>query len=360
MRIICLTTDISTVGGIERAMSTMCNYFVENHNYDVEIISLYKLFKKKPAFHLNNKIKLSYCNFEVSVPKSFVEKITQNFRQIYHIKKALKDKEYDVLITFHPHISIPVLINKGNSRRKIIVTEHSDYNNITALWNFMRKITYKRADKVVVLTESNKRKYERFTSKNLCVIPNAIPFCTDNHSELNNNRIISVGRLEKEKGFDRLIEIYKKVYEKYDYWKVDIVGEGSEKETLNKLIEENGLQDNMKILDFTDNIQLEYLKSDICVIPSRSEAFSMVAVEAMQCGVPVISFDLPGPSSIINGRNGIIVKNNDLDEFAKEVIRLIRDKNLMIQYAKNAKEYSGKYTIKNIGEIWVKMIKEVV
>lgn len=359
MKILFLTTNITTVGGIERVISILANHFVTDLSYEVQISSLYEYKDNASlAFYLDERVKLKFHNMRIKTPKSTLEKLKQNFQQYKEIKKIVRDENYDFIITTHPHISIPVLLCKKDLKGPCIITEHADYENCTKFWKILRRYTYTRSDRLVVLTEINKQKYY-FVSKNkIQVIPNPLSFTVENPKIKRSKKIIAVGRLEYEKGFDRLIDIFNSIANECSDWSLDIIGDGSQKELLINKINEMNLNNRIQIKPFTSQIVNEYLSASICAIPSRSEAFSMVLIEAMSCGLACISYNLPGPSEIINnGVDGTLIKNSDNESFSKELLKLIKDDNLRSYYNINSQHKISKYSINCIINDWKQLFE---
>lgn len=361
MKILCLTTNISTVGGIERVMSVLVNELIKwDHIEKIQISSLYEYETRIPSFNIDEKVILRYHDFKVTPPRNIFEKIFQNVKQFRMVKRVLKEEEYDLVITFHPHISVPTIIYKKIYKKKCIVTEHSSYHDCTKIWRVLRKLTYKKADKVIVLTESNEKEYRKFSPENLMVIPNPIPFVSSKTSMLNAKRIIAVGRLSPEKGFDRLIDISEIILKQRPDWNLDIIGDGVQKELINQNIIKKGLGGKINLVSFTKDMINEYLNSSICVIPSYTEAFPMVLLEAMHCGLPVVSFDFLGAREIISQSNfGVLVEQGNLDEFSKRVIELIDDSNYRLKQGALGRKLSEKYTIENTVTKWKSVINEL-
>ena len=116
------------------------------------------------------------------------------------------------------------------------------------------------------------------------------------------------------------------------------------------------------MFDDFSNIEKEYLDSSILVLPSRSEGFGMVLIEAMASGLPCITYDCPcGPKAVVNNNyNGFLVENSNENEFVKVVCNLIEDENLRIQMGKNAKESTNKYKTDAIMKLWNELFMELV
>lgn len=364
MKLLLITTDISIVGGIEQVINSLSNYFIDEYNYEVEVLSLFGNRENRinnTHFNFNDKVNIRFCNIDKPRRKYRIDEFTKDFKLKKYIWKELKNKEFDIVITFHHQISIPVLLNKHKIKGKIIVTEHSDYNfAIGRLDMLKRKLIYKNADKVIVLTSSSKNYYKNFLS-NVDIINNPISFVSEKSSKCDKKRIISAGRLEFEKGFDRIIKIFANLDENYKEWVLDIYGDGSERESLIKLIKENKLENRVNILPFTKNLKKEFLESAIYVLPSRTEAFSLVLLEAMECGLPCIAFDLAGPNEIIkDGEDGFKIENNNLEEFKLKLELLMKDKEKRLFYGTNAKQNVKRYSIENIACKWKELFESII
>lgn len=168
----------------------------------------------------------------------------------------------------------------------------------------------RHSDALIVLTKSDADTWKRKGVQKVLVVPNPVSFYVDNvdHVDKDEKRIISVGRLVSQKRFDRLIDAFALIANHYLEWHVDIIGEGELRHVLEQRISEKQLSGRINIYDYTSDVMSEYLKSQFFVLSSDYEGFGLVIVEAMACGLPVISTDCPhGPSDIIdNGVTGLL------------------------------------------------------
>ena len=149
----------------------------------------------------------------------------------------------------------------------------------------------------------------------------------------NKVRFITIGRLVPQKGYDRLLQVVKRlVAEGFDF-ELWILGEGEQKASLNKYIKENSLEDRVKLLGFKSN-PYKYLKACDCFIcSSRSEGFSLVIAEAMILGLPVLSTYCSGPNELLDeGKYGILVENSD-DGLYDGMERILKIPSLITDYA---------------------------
>lgn len=364
MKIVFFMKSMKKYGGLERVISQRINYLSKNYNYEIILVTTNQK-KEKYIYNLDKKIK---C---IDLELNFSEKNTIFLDYLFIIKKfivylkkinELIEKEqpnYLVSLGAEDKILLPFFKKKVSIVREIHLAK-KDYKSIVKN-NFFKSYKYlfyilgnyliKKYDKIVVLTNEDKkrRKIER-----AIVIPNPLPFKINEVSNCDIKRVISVGRLEEQKGYKTLLEIWKKIIVKYPDWELTIYGTGSQKEELLKKIKELNISKNCQIKNPIRNIEEEYLKSSIYVMSSKYEGFGMVLIEAMACGLPVVSFDCPsGPGEIIeNNINGFLCENQNEEEMFKKLERLIKNVDLRKKMAIKAKESSENYNEEKIFLKW--------
>lgn len=189
------------------------------------------------------------------------------------------------------------------------------------------------------------------------VIPNAAMLVGNKYSDVTEKRVIAVGRLDYQKGFDRLIKAWKMVQRsgRFNDWKLDIFGQGEWKDMLNSMINDYGIAGTASIYAPTKQIGDEYAKSSMLVMSSNYEGFPMVMIEAMACGLPVVSFDFKcGPKDIIDdGKNGIIVHDGDIEGLANAMMKLMDNLTLRRTMSENAKKVVDTYSEENVMKQWL-------
>jgi glycosyltransferase involved in cell wall biosynthesis len=218
----------------------------------------------------------------------------------------------------------------------------------------------RQADVVVTLTEGDAREWQR--ARRVEVIPNFSVMSTapSSLSHSASHRVIAVGRLEWQKGFDRLIDAWAMIGAEHPQWRLDIFGSGTMEEALNARIaamesannSESGRQ--IAIHPFTNNIASEYATSSIFALSSRFEGFGLVLLEAMQHGLPCVVFDCPfGPSDVVaNGECGFVVPDGDITAFARQLARLMDDEPLRQRFAAAARERAKRFSVEKVMEQW--------
>jgi glycosyltransferase involved in cell wall biosynthesis len=176
------------------------------------------------------------------------------------------------------------------------------------------------------------------------------------------NRILAVGRLNHQKGFDKLIEAFSLISNEHPSWHIDIFGHGELQEELQIFINNKGLNNNITINPPKEDIYNEYLSSSFYVLSSSFEGLPLVLIEAMSCALPCVSFDCPyGPSEIIaDGIDGLLVKNGDVKDLAQKMDWMITHPKERNEMALTARKNAERYKIDNIMRKWISLFTSLI
>lgn len=169
---------------------------------------------------------------------------------------------------------------------------------------------------------------------------------------------ITVGsRFEKIKGIEETIRAFSKVVKKLPDAHLNIIGRGVERKNYEALIKELNIESSCSIINFVNNLPMEYAESDISVFTSYYEGFHLSLIEAMSAGaVPVVFPYKYGPKDIIeNGKSGIITKEKDISELADSIIELLMDRVKLTKMRKESMKISSKYSVTNNVKCWKKV-----
>lgn len=322
--------DITEYGGVERVCANLANAFSEF--YEVQIISLYKSFKDT-SFEINKNIQVIYLSSFGIKNTFFLKKIFLKTIYRYYLSfkicKLLKQNKTDIILA-NDGFFVP-----------FFKTKNSFYIRI---WHLhapkKKKRIFSRFNSLVILSPKQLLKWQKY-HKNIKIIPNFLPFIPEKTTNPSQKIVLSVGRLSKEKGFLRLIEIWDLIckQEKYKEWKLYIVGQGELEQEIRNKIKEKKLQENIELKPFTKEIEKEYLSASIYAMTSTFEGFGMVLIEASSYTLPCIAFDInTGPSDIIeNEKTGFLIEDNNLKEFASKLCLLMDNEDLRKQMGKDAR-----------------------
>ena len=344
-------------GGMERVLSVCANSLCQD--LDVSIITLYQ--KGRPTyFPLDNKIHYYDLGLEgVANRKLLKERLTE-FLMSHHFYivitmggmdmyylHSIKDGSRKVL-WFHFAIDIAKTTWAGPNPTPI--------RKIKAQLQTWKRIYHARKyDRVVVVSKADLAAWSKYTSKAL-LIYNPITIENPHTSENNAKTVISVGRLDYQKGFDYLIDAWHVVARKHPDWHLDIYGEGPLRQQLQEQIDGLHLDDNVSLCGRTSNVSKAYTEHSVYVMSSRAEGLGLVLLEAASCGLPLIAFDCPsGPSEIVeDGKNGFLVeKVGDVQTMADRICRLIESEALRRQMGEKARQMVQRFSVEAIRKQWM-------
>lgn len=358
-------------GGVEKYLSSLCKMLKEN--YDIEIISTYKVLDK-PAFPFSEKVKITYLiddkpNKEefkraiknkniISIFKEGVKSVKILYLKRSRNIKAIRNTYSDYIITTRTFHSRLVGYYAYNNIIKI-ATEHNFHNNDK---KYITKVidSVKDFDYFVVVSDNLRKFYENKIGKTKCIyIPNVIDNLPDKRSKLTNKNIITIGRLSPEKGQKDLIDVFKIVNKELPKTKLFIVGDGPLKKELENYTKELKLTDKIIFTGFLGNKEKEkyILDSSIFILPSYTESFGLVLIEAMSYGLSCIAFDSSdGARELLKNDVGILVKDRNKEKMATEIIKELKNKDSS-EYSDNGYKFCQRYLIDNVKEVWFNILK---
>ena len=369
-KIVYCTPALYMAGGVERVLTLKASYFADYLDYDVTIILTEG--KGKPVFYpLSDKVRVINLdiNYEELWTCSFLKKIW-----LYLKKRPLYKKKLTIeLMRIRPDVTISLLrreinfvtsIKDGSKKvgelhinREHFRTEEGENPGIVKIlfakvWmrNLVPKL--KSLDRLVVLTEDDKRAWKELD--HVVAIPNPLSFVPKLQSPLTEKRVIVIGRYCHEKGYPFLLQAWAEVQKQCAEWRLETYGDG-DRSSYEALIDELQIDRRRCILHGrTSDVQQEYAASSIAVCSSKYEGFGMVIVEAMACGLPVVSFDCPwGPRNIItDGEDGLLVENGNTHLLAEALVSLMKNPDRIAQMAEKARQNVRRFRIEEVAEKW--------
>ena len=364
-------------GGIEKSIIMLAN--ILSKKYEVEIAVCYKLYDS-PVFELNEKVKVKYLNGKLAPNHEQIRNAfkTKNIFKIIkeglfalkvlHLRKKsiinyINSTSSDVIISTRD-IFNNWLSKNGNDNVLKIGWEHNHFHDDIKYANKVVK-SAKNLDYFVLVSSELNDYYSMRMSNYKCkclYIPNSIESIPLKSSKLNEKRFISVGRLSPEKGYLDLIKVFELIRKKGIDWRLDIVGDGVEREKLQKYIDAIKLSNNIKLHGFQGKDYIDELldSSSIYLMTSYTESFGIVLIEAMSHGVPCIAFSsAEGAREIIeDGKNGFLIENRDFNEMVNACDNLVKNKDIRLEMGKYARESVYRFTSENVGRNWFDLIEK--
>lgn len=314
--------------------------------------------------------------FSDGMPRSKVSYVIQSVKK----SKAYRGKLSDYLHQINPDVVVSVgheefyalpairgpwkivreLHLPANYRMRLCKGE-GFFRHLTALYGTLKdKFYYPKYDKVVTLTEWDK-KDNWAEASNVSVMPNPVSFKSNQSSPLAAKRIISIGRLTAQKQFHSLLRSFSIVHQQHPEWTLEIVGDGELRNSIEKQITAMRLDNCVVLAGRSSEVDKYLLSSSIFALSSAFEGFGMVILEAMECGLPVVSYDCNyGPSDIIeDGKDGYLVPVNDEAALADKICALIENVQLRTEMGRNAKAKARQYYPEALAQRWMSLFKNL-
>lgn len=376
MKLIYCTHSTYNPGGMERVLLNKVTYLSQLPGWEVSVVTTDQ-HQRPPFYPFPEKVRMTDLdiNYSDDNDKGAWKKISGYLRKRKEHKRKLtalllKEKP-DIVLSLYPSESSFIPDIKDGSKKVLELHFNKFFRiqygrkgiiGLIDRWRTRQdERIVRRFDRFVVLTNEDKGYWGDLP--NIEVIPNAAMQVSDAYSDVMNKRVIAVGRLDYQKGFDRLIQAWELVQHtgKFTDWKLDIFGQGEWREMLQQMIDKQGLQNTAKINPPTNAILNEYVHSSLLVMSSNYEGFGMVLVEAMSCGVPVISFDCKcGPKDIIqNGINGLLVPNGDIRALAHAMMEVMADEAYRKMLSLNARKVVDTYSEQAVMSQWIRLFTSI-
>ncbi len=361
-------------GGMERVLANKANY-LSAHGYEV-VIATTDQQNRPPFFELDERIRCVDLdiNYEENNGKSFLNKLLHYPRKQYlhrkRLEKVLRQERPDVTVSmFCNDAGFIPRIKDGSA--KVLEIHFSKFKRLQygrkGLWRLadiwrskQDERTVSQFDRFVVLTEEDKRYWGDLA--NMTVIPNALTFQTSQVAGLDNKKVVAIGRYTHQKGFERLVYAWQELAPRFPDWQLDIVGDGEEREALQRLICECGLERQISLVRPTKDVERVYRDASLFVLSSRYEGLPMVLLEAQAFGLPIVAFRCKcGPEDVVSdGETGFLVDEGDIAALADRMALLMDDESMRKRMGQKAKEASLRYDEDVIMAQWMNLFKSLV
>lgn len=377
MKLVYCIHSVYNPGGMERVLWNKVVYWTRHTDWEVVIVTTDQ--HDRPSFYpfpeQVRRIDLG-INYSEDNTKSPLGKIAGYLRRRRLHRRRLTEllmrERADVVVSLYPSESSFIPDIRDGSRKvlelhycKFFRLQYGRKGLLGAIdrWRTRQdERIVRRFDKFVVLTHEDQSYWGALP--NLEVIPNAAMHLTDRFADGSARRVIAVGRLDYQKGFDRLIRAWDLVQRsgRFADWRLDIFGQGEWHDMLQGMIDERGLAATTRLCRPTTRIGDEYARSSLHVMTSHYEGFGMVIVEAMACGLPSVAFDCKcGPKDIIRpGENGLLVRDGDEEGLAQALMTLMEDDTLRKRMSQRAREVVKEYSEEAVMARWMRLFTSIV
>ena len=358
---ITLVISALNAGGAQRILTQMANYWNQK-GWEVTLLN-FEDGRVPPFFKLDPGV--VYRPLGISGPSSnWIAAVFKSFRRIRILREGIAASKPDAVISFIDTTNVLTLLATVGLSFPVIVSERTAPGSyqLRFVWKMLRKLSYRRADAIVVQSEGARSYFGGRLRTRTSIISNPVLPAPAQDSQPLRERgsvISTVGRLIKWKGHDLLLRAFGLICQKHSDWQMVIWGEGPERANLETLARQLGLENRVSFAGETNDTFEKLRESDLFVLSSRFEGFPVALCEAMSCGLPVISFDCPfGPREVIRqDLDGVLVPPENVDLLAKAMDRLISQPVERQRLASKAIEVTERFGPAKIMGQWEELLK---
>ena len=369
MKIIYCMASVHSPGGMERVLLNKVRYLWEQGGNELTIVTTDQ-GGRPPFYTFPSGVKLVDLdiNYTDDLNLPALQRIPSFLkRRRLHRKRLtafLMAEKADIVVSLYPSESSFIPFIRDGSK-KVLELHYNKFFRLQyarsgllglidrfRTWEDERIV--RRFDRFVVLTQEDAGYWGALP--NLQVIPNAALPVPETRWSPYSRRVIAVGRLDYQKGFDRLVKAWALLpSDLRDSWHLEIFGQGEWEVRLQELIRKRGVKESARVNAPTKEIFREYAASSFLVMSSHYEGFPMVLLEAMACGLPGVCFTFPcGPKDVIeDGKNGLLVPEGDIPALAVAMERLMRDQALRERMSMAAREIIRTYSEEKVMQQWI-------
>ncbi|MGW6969759.1 glycosyltransferase family 4 protein [Streptomyces zaomyceticus] len=383
MRISFLLHNGYHYGGTIRTTFTLAEELAERH--EVEIVSVFR-HRDRPLLGLPSGVTLRHLvdlrkdspgydgdHPEFHRPAEVFPRGDGRWKQYSaltdtRIGEHLRGVEADVLVGTRPGLNVH-LTRQARRGPVLVGQEHLILDGHSV--RLRRDIGHEYAllDAVTTVTEADARAYRKLGLPGVRVesVPNSVPAPSVPPADPAAKTVVAAGRLTRVKRYDLLIDAFAEVVADHPDWKLRIYGTGDAvqdvKAPLTRQIKERGLGEQVFLMGSVTPLEPELAKGSIAAVTSQRESFGMTIVEAMRCGLPVVSTDCPhGPREIItDGVDGFLVPVDDTAAYARTLLRLVEDDELRAKTARAALDAAARFDPARIAarheELWTELVE---
>ncbi|MGW5203924.1 glycosyltransferase family 4 protein [Streptomyces griseoincarnatus] len=375
MKISFLINNIYGIGGTNRTVINLAEALAVRH--EVEIVSVFRRaaspkFAISPRITVRALVDLRPGSADRGAagskePSEVVPRQEEFYAQYSRftderIIRELRRTDADVVVGTRPSLNLFVAAHTRDGALRV-AQEHMTHLAIPPAVRAEMARVYPRLDAITTVTEADARSFRENTpipGVPVVGIPNSVPEPVVQPSDCTHKIVVSAGRMHRIKRYDLLIRAFAELAEEFPDWQLRIYGDGGEAGKLRALVTELGLNGRALLMGGFSPIESEWAKGSIAAVTSSAESFGMTLVEAMRCGLPVVSTDCPvGPREILrDGEDGFLVPNGEVEGIAWGLRRLMADEPLRRAMGEAALRNAARYDPAAVADRYMKLFED--
>lgn len=372
MRLLYVCDALAILGGLERVLIEKANWFAEQGNYDVFLITANQ-GNQPICFPLHPNVRFKDLGMGFYKLYRFprwwrlakIHQLHRFFRK--RLKYEISETVPDIIICTRIDYLRDVVCVKGNiplvfeshSGRLACRFEGDGIFRRLYIWYLQQAV--KKVQMVVALTKGDANEWRKMMP-NVCVIPNVVHLNVNgSYSDCTAKSVIFVGRFSRQKDVSSLLRVWNLIFQRHPDWCLHIYGGYGEEQSA-MLAEIKKSDANIHVHEPTLDIIKKYKECSILLLTSLYEPFGLVLPEAMSCGLPVVAFDCPyGPADIItNGVDGFLIESMDINSYVDKVCLLIENEALRQKMGRIGKYNVQRYEANHIMPKWIKLLDNLL
>ncbi|WP_404363724.1 glycosyltransferase family 4 protein [Marinobacter sp.] len=364
MKLFILVHSLSS-GGAERVTSSLANYWAKQ-GWSITIVTIAAL--EKDFYSLDSGVRRVALGLD-QPSTSVWHALRHNFQRVRHLRSLIRREQPDVVLGMMSTASILVSLAAQKTGVPAIGSEriHPPALPLGRVWERLRRFAYPHLQAVVAQTEQSAQWLrDHAGARNVRVIPNPVTYPLESHEPRlapprAQRSLLAVGRLAPQKGYERLLAAFSELAPDFPEWQLYIVGEGADRQALEKNILDLGLTGRIRLPGAVGNVADWYRAADLFVMTSRFEGFPNTLAEALSYGLPAVSVDCDtGPRDIIrHGVDGLLVPQNDQGALVDALASLMADEDLRKEYGQRATEAAQRFAPQRIADMWENLFRQV-
>ncbi len=346
MRITCVIAHLGG-GGAERMMTHLCAGLASRGHR----VTLLTLDNNTPDFYT---LPASVTRARVHLPTFRAAGILGGLPRLFKLTRAIRKTHPQVVISF---MTVTAVVSCLLLRVPMIYADHLDVRHtvFSRKWEILRNYLLRYVHAVTVLSKRDldfvQAKYPRWRAHmiyNPALPPSEEKYARPEFLKPNVSYVLAVGRLATQKGFDRLLTAWSQLGPVRMGWRLAIIGGGTEESALKAQADKLGISGTVDFVPPQQEVFSAYTHAQILAMPSRTEGFPMVLLEAMAHGLAAVSFACTGPDVIIrDGVDGVLVPPDDVPAFTHALAELMQNETKRRELAARAKEVTSRFSLEN-------------